>query len=63
VFQGLSKLKKEIEEFEREKASELRRIDEVRSEEMKKLKYVAFQLFRLCPWDKKWPCFRRQKFT
>lgn len=39
-LQGLAKLKKEIEEFEREKAEELKRFEEFKKEEMKKLKWV-----------------------
>ncbi|XP_053374954.1 centromere protein J-like isoform X2 [Mercenaria mercenaria] len=37
--QGLTVLKKEITEFEKEKAMELKRIEEFRNEEMKKLKH------------------------
>lgn len=35
---GLSKLKKEIEDFEKEKNEELQRLNEFKTQEMKKLK-------------------------
>ena len=38
MFQGLTKLKREIGEFEKEKTDELKRLEEFKKEEMKKLK-------------------------
>ena len=38
IFQGLAKLKREIAEFEKEKTEELKRLEEFKKEEMKKLK-------------------------
>ena len=42
LFQGITKLKREIAEFDKEKTEELKRLEEFKNEELKKIKLVYY---------------------